>query len=57
MTDFRKLHLKDYIRMEPALSIEEILKRTEGRFEHCQELEIIRNFIMENAEEILRDCR
>jgi len=57
MTDFRKLHLKDYIRMEPALSIEEILKRTEDRFEHCQELEIIRNFIMENAEEILRDCR
>lgn len=57
MTDFRKLHLKDYIKMEPALSIDEIIKRTEDGFERCQELEIVRNFVVENAEGILEDCR
>jgi len=43
--------------MEPALSIEEIIKRTEDGFERCQELEIVQNFVVENAEGILEDCR
>ncbi len=50
-------YVLDYIKMAPALSIEEVIKRTEDRFEPCQELEIIKEFVMENAEEILRDCR
>ena len=57
MTDFRKLHLKDYIKMAPALTVEEIIKRTEDRFERCQGLEIVLNFVVENAEGILEDCR
>ena len=39
-------YVLDYIKMAPALSIEEIVKRTEDRFEHCQELEIIKNLVV-----------
>lgn len=49
-------YVLDYIRMAPALSIEEILKRTENRFVHCKELEIIKKFVVDNAGEILQDC-
>lgn len=50
-------YVLDYIRMAPALTAEEIIKRTEERFEHCQELEIIKEFVMDKTEEILHDCR
>ena len=50
-------YVLDYIKMAPTLSIEEIIKRTEDRFDPCHELEIIRNFVMENSEEILQDCK
>jgi len=50
-------YVMDYIRMAPALTAEEILKRTEARFERCQELERIKRFVLENVEEILQDCR
>ena len=50
-------YLLDYIKMAPELSIEEIIKKTEDRFESCEELETVGNFVMDNAEEILQDCR
>jgi len=50
-------YVLDYIRMAPALTAEEILKRTEDRFEPCQELEKIKKFVMEYAEDIVHDCR
>ena len=50
-------YLLDYIKMAPELSIEEIIKKTEDRFESCVELDITGNFVMDNAEEILQDCR
>jgi len=49
-------YVLDYIKMAPALTPEEIIKRTEDRFEPCQELESIKNFVMDNTEEILQDC-
>ena len=49
-------YLLDYIKMAPELSIEEIIKKTEDRFESCEELETVGNFVMDNAEEILQDC-
>jgi hypothetical protein len=50
-------YVLDYIRMAPALTAEEILKRTEDRFWHCQELKNIKKFVWENAEELVHDCR
>jgi hypothetical protein len=50
-------YVLDYIRMAPALTVEDILKRTADRFEHCQELEAIKNFVIENADAIVYDCR
>ncbi len=50
-------YVMDYIRMAPALTAEEILKRTEAIFEPCQELEIVKRFVRENAEELVCDCR
>ena len=50
-------YVLDYIKMAPARSIEDIIKRTKDRFEPCQELEIIRNFMMGNEEEILQNCK
>ncbi|MDI6886459.1 MAG: hypothetical protein QMD22_09010 [archaeon] len=50
-------YVLDYIRMAPALTAEEILKRTEDRFEPCQELELVKQFVTENAAEIVHDCR
>ncbi|MCW3131074.1 MAG: hypothetical protein N2V75_13400 [Methanophagales archaeon] len=50
-------YVLDYIKMAPALSSEDVIKRTENRFERCHELEIIKEFVKENAEEILVDCR
>jgi hypothetical protein len=50
-------YVLDYIKMAPALTPEEVIKRTEDRFEPCKELEIIKEFVMENAEEIVEDCR
>ena len=48
-------YVLDYIKMAPALTIEEIIKRTEDRFEPCKELEIIKEFVIGNAKEILED--
>ena len=45
------------IKMAPALTVEEIIRRTADGFERCEELEIIRDFVVENAEGILEDCR
>jgi hypothetical protein len=50
-------YVLDYIRMAPALTAEEVLKRTEDRFEPCQELEAIKGFVIENADEVVYDCR
>jgi hypothetical protein len=50
-------YILDYIRMAPALTAEEIIKRTGSRFGPCQELELIKKFVLENAEEIVHDCR
>ena len=47
----------DYIRMAPALAPQEILNRIEERFEPCRELELIKKFVLDNAEEIVKDCR
>jgi hypothetical protein len=47
----------DYIRMAPELTVEEVFKRTEDRFESCQELERVKQFVLENAEELVRDCK
>ena len=49
-------YVLDYIRMAPALTAEEILKRTEDRFEPYQELESIKKIVRENAEELVHDC-
>jgi len=45
-------YIRDYIKMAPALGIEEIIKRIEDRFEPCKELGIIKEFVRENLEEI-----
>ncbi len=50
-------HILDYIESAPILSVEEILKRIESKTESCQELEIIKSFVMSNSEEILQECR
>jgi hypothetical protein len=50
-------YVLDYIRMAPALTAEEVLKRTKDRFEPCQELEAIKGFVIENADEVVYDCR
>lgn len=50
-------YVMDYIRMAPALTAEEVLKRTEDRFEHCPELEAVKEFVIENADAIVYDCR
>jgi len=50
-------YVLDYIRMAPALTAEEILSKTEDRFEPCQELEGVKRFVLENVEEIVHDCR
>jgi len=50
-------HILDYIESAPILSIEEILKRIENKTESCQELNIVKNFVMSNSDEILQDCR
>ena len=50
-------YVLDYIRMAPALTAEEILSKTEDRFEPCQELDGVKRFVLENVEEIVHDCR
>jgi len=50
-------HALDYIKGAPILSIEEVLKRLEERTEVCPELETVQDFIEENSEQILHDCR
>ena len=50
-------YVLDYIRMAPALTAEEVLQRTEDRFEPCQELEHVKHFVQENEKELVRDCR
>ncbi|NQE46143.1 hypothetical protein C5S31_09000, partial [ANME-1 cluster archaeon GoMg2] len=50
-------YVLDYIKMAPALTPEDVINRTEDKFGTCQELEVIKNFVLENAEEILQDCR
>jgi hypothetical protein len=47
----------DYIRMAPALTPQEVLSRIEERFGPGRELEIIKKFVLDNTEEIVRDCR
>ena len=43
--------------MAAALTAGETLKGTEDRFEPCQELELVKQFVTENAAEIVHDCR
>ncbi|PUA34286.1 MAG: hypothetical protein B9J98_00080 [Candidatus Terraquivivens tikiterensis] len=50
-------HILDYIKSAPVLGIEEILKRVENKTESCKELEIVKNFVMSNSDEILEECR
>ena len=50
-------YVLDYITMAPALSIDAILLRTEGRFGSCEELELLKEFLMANEEALLQDCR
>ena len=50
-------YVLDYLRMAPDFRADEVLKRTEARFGACEELERIKKFVKENAEEIVRDCR
>ena len=48
----------NYIKRAPILNnMEEILERIENEMESCHELEIVKNFVMKNSEEILKDCR
>lgn len=50
-------YVLDYIRMAPEFSAEEVLQRTEERFGSCDEFEDVKKFVLENAEELVRDCR
>jgi hypothetical protein len=50
-------YVLDYIRMAPSLSAEEVLQRTEERFESCEELETVQHFIRANEAELVHDCR
>jgi hypothetical protein len=50
-------YVLDYIRMAPSLSAEEVLQRTEDRFEWCEELQTVRHFIRANEAELVHDCR
>jgi len=50
-------YVLDYIKMAPALTPEDVINRTEDKFGTCQELELIKKFVLDNAEEILQDCR
>ena len=50
-------YVLDYIRMAPTLSAEDVLKRTEDRFEPSTELERVKDFVQETEEELVRDCR
>ena len=50
-------YVLDYIRLAPSLSAEEVLQRTEKRFEWCEELETVQHFIRANEAELVHDCR
>ena len=50
-------YVLDYIKMAPALTLEDVISRTRGKFGTCHELEAINDFVLDHAEEILHDCR
>ena len=50
-------YVLDYIRMAPALTPDEVVTRTADKFGGCHELALIKQFVTENAEEIVADCR
>ena len=50
-------YVLDYIRMAPAFTAEDVLTRTEARFEPCNELELVKKFVRANTEEIVHECR
>jgi hypothetical protein len=50
-------YVLDYIRMAPALTAEEVLTRTEDRFGPQDELENVKQFVRENMNELVHDCR
>ena len=50
-------YVLDYIRMAPALTAYEVLRRTEDRFGVQDELEIVKQFVRENVNELVQDCR
>jgi len=50
-------YVLDYIRMAPVLTAGEVLQRTEERFGSCDELERVRQFILENEKAVVSDCR
>jgi len=50
-------YVLDYIRMAPSLTAEEVLQRTEERFGSCNELERVKQFVLENAKAVVSDCR
>jgi hypothetical protein len=50
-------YVLDYIRMAPALTAEEVLTRTDDRFEACKEFENIKQFVIEHTGEIVKDCK
>ena len=50
-------YVLDYIRMAPALTALEVLKRTEAIFGACQELDRIKQFVRENEKAVVSDCR
>ena len=50
-------YVLDYIRMAPEFTAEEVLTKTEERFERCGELERVKQFVRENEEALVKDCR
>lgn len=50
-------YVLDYVKMAPALTPEAVINRTEEKFGTSPELEVVKEFVRGNAEEILRDCR
>jgi hypothetical protein len=50
-------YVLDYIRMAPVLSVDEVLKRTEERLGAGEELETVTQFVRENENELVNDCR
>ncbi|MBN1455805.1 MAG: hypothetical protein JW945_06120 [Methanomicrobia archaeon] len=50
-------YVLDYIRMAPSLSAEEVIAKTEARFESSEELDLIKHLVWEHETELVSDCR